>query len=190
MSKVDPQLSLDEFSQLMEQLITSEKEDHRDLYLSLRDPIGFIDKLIRLHHDVEQGTIQNNTPLEKRTHPPHASSAIKLASSGITEPSLDEQFPALPAELTLQVEPDGQPIHGHHVLRWVNTETAQVDYMSRIHITGGNQQRMIIDTGPLGGETGAWHLELYQAGDGLPRVGRVPITVGPNHQANRRRYTP
>lgn len=162
-------------------MIPSEQDhDARGLYLSLRDPIGFIDDLIRLRYEVQQGA----TPAQPGFRNNLAD--IHVASEGVSATQLDEQFSALPAEIRLQLESGPVPTHGPHVLRWVNSETADVEHMSRMHLPGGDEEPLRIDTGPLGGATGAWHLELYQARDGLPRVARIPVTVGNRHQATRR----
>ena len=177
-------LSLEEFSRLIEQLIRSDRSDHRSFYLSLRDPIGFIDELMRLRHEVARGATRNPAA------PPPQTPRIRVATTGVSATNPDDQFPALPARIRLDIEPGPLPVAGHHVLRWVNSETAEVEHMTRIHIPGNRQEPLIIDTGPLGGQTGAWHLELYQARDGLPRVARIPITVGSEHMVSRREDTP
>lgn len=178
------QLTPDEFSWLINRLLSSESQDHRALFISVRDPIAYIDELSRLRHQVAQGGTQN-TPDPTRQTPD-----IRVADSGITESTPNEQFPALPARISLDVDVDSASLHGRHVLRWVNSETAEVEHMSQINIPGGDDTPLTVETGPLGGQTGAWHLEVYQARDGLPQVTRIPITVGSDHMATRRSQDP
>ena len=177
-------LTPDEFSHFINQLLSSEQTDHRALFISLRDPVAFIDGLSRLRHQVAQGGTRN-------THDSAAPAPdIQVTDSGISESSPDEQFPALPARIRLDVDADSASLHGRHVLRWVNSETAEVEHMSQINIPGGDDTPLTVETGPLGGQTGAWHLEVYQARDGLPLVTRIPITVGSDHMATRRSQDP
>lgn len=177
-------LTLDEFSHFIDRLLTSEQSDHRTLYLSLRDPVGFIDELYRLRHEMAQG-MARNTP-DPAPRKPH----LQVASTGVSESNPEDQFPALPARIRLGIEPGGEAVHGRHVLRWVNSETAEVEYMTLIDIPGRHEAPFTVDTGPLGGRTGAWQLELYQTRDGLPRLTRVPVTVGSDHKASRRSQDP